>query len=878
MAALGSGDFLAFIAFAAFMSSLGTLLFAAAFGKSRFMGWGASGLVAALRTLAALIWMGRGATLEGGIDGIRDHVVVHLIADILVCGSLDVGSHIGGAVSALLYQFKPTRISASSTSLALGKKAIGHALHRGMADSKKEKKGKAPVGEHPLEVSPRPDYIQHRITMFDELMKKYKADVAAKPREAIKITLNDGRVIDGTSWETTPMEIAKGIAKSLAERTVIAKVDGALWDLTRPFEKSGTLELLDFEHPEGRMVFWHSSAHVMGEACELHYGCHLCIGPPVEEGFYYEMAMERTVTQADYPALDTLAKKAVKEKQNFERLLVSKEDLLKMFAGNKYKVHIIKDKIPDGTSTTVYRCGPLIDLCYGPHVPDTGRIKEIRVVKNSASYFLGDAKNDSLQRIYGISFPDKKQMQEYMTFMEEAAKRDHRKIGIEQELFFFNELSPGSCFFLPNGARIYNALIDLQRNEYRKRGFEEVITPNMYNTKLWEISGHWQNYKEDMFFFDIEKEKFALKPMNCPGHCLIFKHRDRSWRDLPIRMADFGVLHRNEASGALTGLTRVRRFQQDDAHIFCTLDQVFTEMEGCLDFLQHIYGIFGFTFNIKLSTRPEKFLGDVATWDKAESLLEEALNKYKDLYGFKWELNPGDGAFYGPKLDITISDALRRRHQCATIQLDFQLPNQFKLEYVSDKIVTDETGKVGPEMKRPVMIHRAVLGSVERMFAILTESFAGKWPFWLSPFQVAIIPVSKTFNDYAAEVKKKLWDAGLYVEADTSDLTLNKKIRNAEIRHYNFIFVVGAEEQNTNTVNVRNRDDPETKSKGEQRPVNEILAQLLALKESKSRDQILGKAGSAPPAVSPGGAPPSVVKNASGGCKLSQCQCEAGII
>ncbi|KAJ3415681.1 threonyl-tRNA synthetase [Chytridiales sp. JEL 0842] len=706
-----------------------------------------------------------------------------------------------------------------------------------MSTPKKEKKVKAPAdGANPLEVSPPPAFLQHRIQMFERLYNEYLAEVAAKPRVDIKISLPDGRDIDGKAWETTPLDIAKSLSKSLAERTVIAKVDGVLWDLVRPFERSSKLELLDFENDEGgkrKMVFWHSSAHVLGEACELHYGCHLCIGPPIEEGFYYEMAMERSVSQADYASLETLSNKAIKEKQPFQRLVMSKADLLEMFKDNKYKVHIIQDKVPDGTSTTVYRCGPLIDLCYGPHVPDTGRIKSLAVTKNSSSYFLGDAKNDSLQRIYGISFPDAKQMKEYKHFMEEAAKRDHRKIGVEQELFFFHELSPGSCFFLPNGTRIYNTLVELQRSEYRKRGFKEVITPNMYNTKLWDISGHNQNYKENMFSFEIEKESFALKPMNCPGHCLMFRNKDRSYRELPLRMADFGVIHRNEASGALTGLTRVRRFQQDDAHIFCTVEQLGSEMDGCLDFLQHIYGIFGFTFALELSTRPEKYLGELETWNKAESLLENALNKF----GHPWKLNPGDGAFYGPKIDITISDALRRRHQTATIQLDFQLPERFKLQYVSDEIATDETGKTAAVMKRPVMIHRAILGSVERMVAILTESFAGKWPFWLSPFQVIVIPVSAASKAYAKSVQQKMYDAGLNAEADLSDLTLNKKIRNAEIAHWNFIFVVGEMEEKNNAVNVRNRDDPDSKSKGEVKPFDEILAKLLALKEKKSLKQ-----------------------------------------
>ncbi|KAJ3293395.1 threonyl-tRNA synthetase [Borealophlyctis nickersoniae] len=719
---------------------------------------------------------------------------------------------------------------------------------------KKDKKPKGGDAASALELSPPPSYIQHRIDMFDRLKKQYDAEVAvkrfaAKPRETIKITLPDGKVIEGTSWETTPMDIAKGISKSLSEKIVIAKVDGNLFDLVRPLEQSCSLRFLTFDDDEGKKVYWHSSAHVLGEACELHYGCHLCIGPPIEEGFYYEMGMDRrhvtkkdgrAVAETDWASLEQLAKKAISEKQPFERLVVSKTDLLEMFKDNKYKVHIINDKIPDGTSTTVYRCGPLIDLCYGPHIPNTGKIKAFAVTKtgakqrvqNSASYFLGDAKNDSLQRVYGISFPDAKQMKEYKQFLEEAAKRDHRKIGQEQELFFFHELSPGSCFFLPHGARIYNTLIDLQKSEYRKRGFHEVVTPNMFNVKLWETSGHWQNYQawirnidvvqqEDMFSLDVEKEKFALKPMNCPSHCLMFKHRERSYRELPLRLADFGVLHRNEASGALTGLTRLG-----------------TEMDGCLDFLQHIYGIFGFTFSLKLSTRPEKFLGEIEQWNKAEALLEEALKKF----GHPWELNPGDGAFYGPKIDIVISDALRRRHQCATIQLDFQLPERFQLSYrtgeaSASKPEESKAAATSAAFQRPVMIHRAILGSVERMIAILTENFAGKWPFWLSPRQVMIVPVGVTNFGYAEQVREKLQHAGLYAEADLSDSTLNKKVRNAEIAHWNFIFVVGNQEEESGSVNCRNRDDPNSKNRGEVYPLEVILGKLVSLKESKSLRQ-----------------------------------------
>lgn len=703
------------------------------------------------------------------------------------------------------------------------------------AEKKEKKASQASGSSYPLEVSPQPEYIAHRIKMFEELKAKYDAWVAEQPSKSIKITLLDGRVIEGTSWNTTPMEIAKEISNSLADRLVISKVNGELWDTIRPLEDNCTLELLDFDSEEGKAVFWHSSAHVLGEACERHYACHLCLGPPIEDGFYYEMdTLGRPVTQSDYPALESLAKNITKEKQKFERLVVSKVNLLEMFKHNPLKIHLIESKIPDGTSTTVYRCGTLIDLCRGPHIPHTGRIKAFQIMKNSSCYFLGDANNVSLQRLYGISFPENALMKEYLKFLEEASKRDHRKVGRDQQLFFFHELSPGSCFFLPHGARIYNRLVEFIRQEYRRRGFSEVISPNLFNANLWKISGHWEHYREDMFSFEMEKETYALKPMNCPGHCLMFAHRERSYRELPIRFADFGVLHRNELTGALNGLTRVRRFQQDDAHIFCRNDQVTEEIRNCIDFLESVYGIFGFSFTMKLSTRPEKFLGEIAVWDEAEHQLTEALN----ASGHQWELNPGDGAFYGPKIDITIMDAHKRRHQCATIQLDFQLPIRFNLEYRSANAgaQSDEAQGESPvdsAKQRPVIIHRAVLGSIERMFAILTESFAGNWPFWLSPRQIAVIPVSHAYDDYANEVQAALHETGFHVDVDCSDLTLNKKIRNAEINHYNFICVVGGKEAEFRSVNIRKATSD---GKDVLLSLSEAIAKFKQLEGSKSRD------------------------------------------
>jgi len=700
-------------------------------------------------------------------------------------------------------------------------------------EGKKKKDKNAGASSNKLYADPQPEFINERIEFFEKLQKEYNDFVAAQPRDTIKITLKDGTIKEGKAWETSPFQIAQDIGKLFLERQCISKVNGELWDLERPLEKDTVLEFFDFSTEEGRRVFWHSSAHVLGEACECNLGAHINYGPPTDEGFFYDFAIKDglSVSQADFPNLEGVAKNAIKQKQKFERLVISKENLLKMFHYSKYKTYLVQTKVPDGESTTVYRNGPLIDLCVGPHIPHTGRIKAFKLLKNSSSYFLGDANNESLQRVYGVSFPDKKLMDEHMKFLEEASKRDHRKIGKEQELFFFNEMSPGSSFWLPHGTRIYNTLCELLRTEYRKRGYDEVITPNMYNAKLWETSGHWANYQENMFTFDVEKERFGLKPMNCPGHCLMFKARERSYRELPWRVADFGVIHRNEFSGALSGLTRVRRFQQDDAHIFCTEDQIEQEIENIFDFLKFVYGVFGFEFKMELSTRPEKYVGEIETWNNAEAKLENALNKW----GGNWELNEGDGAFYGPKIDIMISDALKRWHQCATIQLDFQLPNRFGLEYRTKDVATEEI----KDIARPVMIHRAILGSVERMTAILTEHFAGKWPFWLSPRQILVVPVGVKYFDYATKVQDELKAQGFYADVDVSGNTLQKKVRTGQLQKYNFIFIVGEQEENTKSVNIRNRDIAELQNKNEMISLDEVIPKLSALKQEKRNDNAL---------------------------------------
>jgi len=659
--------------------------------------------------------------------------------------------------------------------------------------AEKKKAGGDGGGKKMSVLDPPPEFLASRLEMWDRLKVESDALLAAKTSEEITVTLPDGKQVAAQSWRTSPYDVACGISKGLADSCVVAKVNGVVWDLDRVFEGDAELELIKFDDEVGQQTFWHSSAHILGEAMERIYGGHLCYGPPIENGFFYDMSSEVMVKEEDYKVVDDLVAKIIKEKQPFERLEMKKSDLLEMFKYNEFKVRILNEKVKTET-TTVYRCGPLIDLCRGPHVRHTGKIKAFTVTKNSSTYWEGNSEAETLQRIYGISFPDNKQMKEWKHFQEEAAKRDHRKIGVQQDLFFFHELSPGSCFFQPKGAHIYNKLVSFIKEEYWKRGFNEVISPNIYNAKLWQTSGHWDHYADCMFRFDIEKEPFGLKPMNCPGHCIMFDQKTRSYRELPLRMADFGVLHRNELSGALTGLTRVRRFQQDDAHIFCMPEQIKSEMAGALDFLKHVYTAFGFTYELRLSTRPEKFLGDISVWDQAEKDLQESL----DSADLPWKLNPGDGAFYGPKIDITLKDALRRSHQCATIQLDFQLPLRFNLGF------TDEKG----EKRHPVIIHRAILGSVERMVAVLTENFGGKWPFWLSPRQAMVVPVGLPFNSYAKEVSDMMRSRGFCVDADTDDgNTMNKKVRNAQIAQYNFIFVVGKNEVDNRTVNVRTRDN-----------------------------------------------------------------------
>lgn len=741
-----------------------------------------------------------------------------------------------------------------------------------MTDTADDLSAKLRVSDGEHDHGDAPAYVAHRLACWErfraarQAARERDADAGAQP-QPITVTMPDGSTRAGVRHRTTPMEIAEQVSEGLALAAVVALVNGEQRDMGRPLDCDCTLEIKTFDSPEGRAVFWHSTAHMLGEALECKYGGELCIGPPVEDGFYYDMCTGGGVIHdSDFGELEQRVAKIMKDKQRtFERMEVTKQEAREMFGYNRFKCELI-DKLRDDERITCYRDGPFIDLCRGPHVPVCGRVKAMKVTKSGQAYWLGNSENPSLQRVYGISFPDKKQLKEWEKRVEEAAKRDHRKIGREQELFMFHTLSPGSCFFLPHGTRIYNRLLEFIRGEYWRRGYEEVHTPNVFDFALWETSGHSANYRENMFSFEVEQREYGMKPMNCPSHCLIFAHRRRSHRELPMRLADFGVLHRNELSGTLSGLTRVRKFEQDDAHIFCAPEQVEAEVVQYLHFMKHVYDVFGFAFELELSTRPEKYIGAVELWDRAESMLERALVQFTGKQRGEpdgWTLNPGDGAFYGPKIDIKVFDALRRRHQCATVQLDFQLPVRFNLQYAAPTSSTasasesasaaeaeveageQEGGgaaaaaaRQGDErsdhphapdadadtaVHRPVIIHRAIFGSFERFFAIITEHFGGKWPLWLSPRQAIVVPVSERFAAYARAVRDRLHAAGLYVDVDGTDRKLNKKIREAQLAQYNYILVTGEKEQRDGTVNVRTRDN---EVHGE-RAVEALVGELL---------------------------------------------------
>ena len=591
-------------------------------------------------------------------------------------------------------------------------------------------------------------------------------------------------------------DVAKSIGAGLYKAACACRIDGEDADLRTPLTKDCTLEILTFDSAEGKHAYWHTTAHIMAQAIgRLYPEAKFAIGPAIENGFYYDVDLNETLTPDDMEKIEAEMKKIIKENLPLERFELSPEDAEKLMAERKqdYKLELIAEHAGKGEKISFYQQGEYIDLCAGPHLMSTGCVKAVKLTNCTGAYWRADANNKMLQRVYGISFPKASDLEAYLTMLEEAKKRDHRKLGRELELFTIMDEGPGFPFFLPKGMILKNLLIDYWREIHRKAGYQEISTPMILNRSLWERSGHWDHYKQNMYTTVIDEQDFAIKPMNCPGGMLVYKTKLHSYRDLPLRVGELGLVHRHELSGALHGLMRVRCFTQDDAHIFMTKEQIKDEIKGVVNLIDSVYKTFGFQYHIELSTMPEDHMGAQEDWDNATEALRAAITEL----GYDYEVNEGDGAFYGPKLDFHLTDCLGRTWQCGTIQLDFQLPERFELEY---------TGEDGAK-HRPIMIHRVVFGSIERFIGILTEHFAGAFPLWLSPVQVKVLPISERHHEYAQKVAAELEAAGLRVEADLRNEKIGYKIREAQLQKTPYMLVVGDKEAETGTVSVRSRKD-----------------------------------------------------------------------
>ncbi|NME35606.1 MULTISPECIES: threonine--tRNA ligase [Fusobacterium] len=617
----------------------------------------------------------------------------------------------------------------------------------------------------------------------------------------MKVELIDGSIKEFEKAENM-FVIAKSISNSLVKKSVAAKVDGELKDMSYVLDHDAKVEFITMDTEEGEHIIRHSAAHLMAQAVvRLFPGTKVTIGPAIENGFYYDFDSEEQFTPEDLEKIEAEMKKIAKEDLKIERVMMTREEAIKHFEelGEIYKVEIIKE-IAKGDELSFYKQGEFMDLCRGPHVPSTSYIKAFKLKSVAGAYWRGDAKNKMLQRIYGLAFSNNDKLKDYLVFLEEAEKRDHRRLGKELELFFVSEYGPGFPIFLPKGMVLKNTLIDLWRREHKKAGYVEIQTPTMLNKELWETSGHWFNYRENMYTTSIDETDFAIKPMNCPGGVITYKNKIHSYKDLPERVGELGHVHRHEFSGALHGLMRVRAFTQDDAHIFMTPDQIQDEIIGVVQLIDKFYrGIFGFDYSIELSTKPEKAIGAQEIWDKAEAGLKGALEKI----GVPYKLNPGDGAFYGPKLDFKIKDAIGRTWQCGTIQLDFNLPERFDINYI---------GEDG-EKHRPVMIHRVVYGSIERFIGILIEHYAGAFPMWLAPTQVKILTLNDEVVPYAKEVMAMLEDKNIRVELDDRAETIGYKIREANGKYkIPMQLVIGKAEAENREVNVRRFGEKDQKT------------------------------------------------------------------
>jgi threonyl-tRNA synthetase len=575
-------------------------------------------------------------------------------------------------------------------------------------------------------------------------------------------------------------------------QALAVEVNGKLMDLSTPIRANDSVRFIDFEEKEGKELFWHSSAHVLAQAVvRLFPEAQPTIGPAIDQGFFYDFG-NLHITDEDLKRIEDEAEKVIQENFAPVRIVIEgKKQAVEMFKSNPFKVEIIEGLEDDGVFTA-YRQGEFLDLCRGPHLPKLGKIKAFKVLKTSGAYWRGDAKGPMLTRLYGISFPDKKQLKEYLTRLEEAKKRDHKILGPKLDLFSIKEEAPGMPFIHAKGMIMWNALINFWRKLHQDHDYVEIKTPQLMSQSLWETSGHWYHYRDNMYHFAIEDRHFAIKPMNCPGCMLYFKSASHSYRELPLRISELGHVHRHEASGALSGLFRVRSFHQDDAHLFMRPSEIKEEILSVLKLVDTLYQTFDIKYRLELSTRPEKSIGTDEDWQAATEGLKGAL----DAWGQPYRINEGDGAFYGPKIDIHIQDALQRSWQCGTIQLDMSLPEKFGLEY------TDHDGK----LKRPVMVHRAIFGSIERFMGILIEHFAGRFPLWISPRQVRILPIADRHHEFALKVKEHLKKLGFQVEIDLAAESLNKKIRNAQLDQVNYMITLGDKECEEEKVSIRHRD------------------------------------------------------------------------
>ncbi|PGM58443.1 threonine--tRNA ligase [Bacillus sp. AFS053548] len=612
----------------------------------------------------------------------------------------------------------------------------------------------------------------------------------------ISIKLPDGSIRE-VEQNTTVEDFAGSISISLKKKALGGKINGKLVDLNTPITEDCEVQIITQDDQDGLEMMRHSSAHILAQAVKRLYKGEKAafgVGPVTADGFYYDIDLPVSIKVEDLPKIEKEMEKIIKENLPITRSEVSREEAIKFFTelDDEFKLELIRD-LPEDAVISMYTQGEFVDLCRGPHVPTTGRVKAIKLLSVAGAYWRGDANNKMLQRVYGTAFPSKKELEEHLHLLEEAKKRDHRKLGKELELFMFSEEAPGMPFFLPKGTIIRNELEQYERGLQTSKDYKEVRTPFIMNQRLWEQSGHWHHYHENMYFTEVDDTKFALKPMNCPGHMLVYKNKLHSYRDLPVRMCENGQVHRHEYSGALNGMMRVRTFTQDDAHIFCRPDQIEGEIIEVINLIKEIYGVFGFTYKVELSTRPEDSMGSEELWNSAEQALENVL-KSENL---DFKLNPGDGAFYGPKIDFHIQDALKRSWQCATIQLDFQMPEKFDLTYVNED----------NQKERPVVIHRAIYGSIDRFLGILTEHFAGAFPLWLAPVQVAVLPISSVHNEYAQKLADQLKAAGIRVETDLRGEKIGYKIREAQLQKLPYMLVVGDQEVENNTVAIRKRGE-----------------------------------------------------------------------